>query len=39
MKLIEQSLAELVNRGVVDRATAMEYAIRPSILDKLIGGG
>jgi len=38
MKLLEQSLAELVNRGVVDRATAMEYAIRPSILDKLIGG-
>ena len=37
MKLIEQSLAELVNRGVVDRNVAMEYAIRPSILDKLIG--
>lgn len=37
MKLIEQSLAELVNRGVVDRQVAMEYAIRPSILDKLIG--
>ena len=38
MKLIEQSLAELVNRGVVDRTVAMEYAIRPSVLDKLIGG-
>lgn len=37
MKLIEQSLAELVNRGVVDRQIAMEYAIRPGILDKLIG--
>jgi len=38
MKLVEQSLAELVNQGVVERQVAMEYAIRPSILDKLIGG-
>ena len=38
MKLVEQSLAELVNQGVVDRGVAMEYSIRPSVLDKLIGG-
>lgn len=38
MKLLEQSLADLVNRGVVDRNVAMEYAIRPSVLDKLLGG-
>jgi len=38
MRLIEQSLSELVNRGLVDRTVALEYAIRPSILDKLIGG-
>lgn len=36
MRLLEQSLSELVNRNVVDRAVAMEYAIRPAVLDKLI---
>lgn len=39
MRLIEQSLSELVNRGIVDRQIAMEYAIRPSILEKLLGSG
>lgn len=38
MKLLEHSLAELVNRNVVDRTVALEYAIRPSLLDKLLGG-
>lgn len=38
MKLIENSLAELVNKNVIDRTTALEYAIRPSLLDKLLGG-
>lgn len=38
MKLIENSLAELVNKNIVDRTTALEYAIRPSLLDKLLGG-
>jgi len=37
MKLIENSLAELVNANVIDRATALEYSIRPSLLDKLLG--
>lgn len=36
MKLLEQSLAELVFRNVIDRTVALEYAIRPSILDKLV---
>ncbi len=38
MKLIENSLAELVNKNIVDRNVALEYAIRPSLLDKLLGG-
>ncbi len=38
MRLLENSLAELVNKGVVDRNVAMEYAIRPSLLNKLLGG-
>ncbi len=38
MRLIENSLAELVNKNIVDRTTALEYAIRPSLLDKLLGG-
>ncbi len=38
MRLIENSLADLVNRNIVDRNVAMEYAIRPSLLDKLLGG-
>jgi len=36
MRLLEQNLAELVNRNVIDRSVAMEYAIRPSVLDKMI---
>jgi twitching motility protein PilT len=39
MSLLEQSLANLVNRNVVDRNVALEYAIRPSVLDKMVGGG
>jgi twitching motility protein PilT len=38
MRLIENSLAELVNKNVIDRTVALEYAIRPSLLDKLLGG-
>lgn len=38
MRLIENSLAELVNKNVIDRSSALEYAIRPSLLDKLMGG-
>jgi len=38
MSLLEQNLADLVNKNVVDRAVALEYAIRPSVLDKMIGG-
>lgn len=38
MSLLENSLAELVNKGVVDKNVAMEYAIRPSLLNKLLGG-
>ena len=38
MRLMENSLAELVNKNLVERSTAMEYAIRPSLLDKLLGG-
>lgn len=36
MNLMEHSLAELVNRGLVDRQVAFEYAIRPSVLEKLL---
>jgi twitching motility protein PilT len=36
MRLLEQSLAELINRNVVDRAVAMEHAIRPAVLDKMV---
>ncbi|KKT73347.1 MAG: Type IV pilus retraction protein PilT [Candidatus Collierbacteria bacterium GW2011_GWB1_44_6] len=38
MRLIENSLAELVNKNVIDKTTALEYAIRPTLLDKLLGG-
>ncbi len=38
MKLLENNLAELVNKGVIDSAVALEYAIRPSMLDKMLGG-
>lgn len=37
MSLLEQSLSDLVNRSVIDKTVAMEYAIRPSVLDKLLG--
>ena len=37
MSLLEQSLSELVNKNIVDKIVAMEYAIRPSVLDKLLG--
>lgn len=36
MKLLEQSLSDLINRNVVDRLSALEFAIRPSVLDKMI---
>lgn len=36
MRLLEQSLAELINRNVIDRTTALEYAIRPAVLDKMV---
>ena len=38
MRLLEQSLADLVNKGLVDKNVALEYAIRPSVLSKLLGG-
>jgi len=38
MRLMENSLAELVNKNVVERTVALEHAIRPSILDKMLGG-
>lgn len=38
MRLVENSLAELVNKNIIDRTTALEFAIRPSLLDKLLGG-
>jgi twitching motility protein PilT len=36
MSLLEQNLADLVNRNVVDKTVALEYSIRPSVLDKMI---
>jgi len=36
MSLLEQNLADLINRKVIDRSVAMEYAIRPSVLDKMV---
>lgn len=38
MSLLEQSLSNLVNKGVVDKKVALEYAIRPSVLDKMVTG-
>ncbi len=38
MSLLENSLADLVNKGVVDKNVALEYAIRPNLLSKLLGG-
>jgi twitching motility protein PilT len=37
MFLLETSLADLVNQGLVDKEAARAYAIRPSILARLIG--
>lgn len=37
MYLLENSLAELVNRGVIDSEVARNYAIRPTVLEKLLG--
>lgn len=36
MSLLEQNLAALVNRNVIDKTVAIEYSIRPSVLDKMI---
>lgn len=38
MSLLENSLLEYVNRGIVDKNVALEYAIRPALLNKLLGG-
>jgi twitching motility protein PilT len=38
MSLLENNLADLVNRGIVDKNVALEHAIRPSLLNKLLGG-
>lgn len=38
MSLLENCLADLVSRGIVDKNVALEYAIRPSLLNKLLGG-
>ena len=38
MNLIESSLAELVNQGVVDKDVAMAYSLRPTVLSRLISG-
>jgi twitching motility protein PilT len=37
MYLLESSLADAVNRGLIDRDTAKGYAIRPSVLSRLLG--
>lgn len=36
MSLLEQSLANLINTNVIDRSVALEYAIRPAVLDKMV---
>jgi len=36
MSLLEQSLASLINTNVIDRSVALEYAIRPAVLDKMV---
>ena len=38
MSLLETSLAALVSQGVVDRAVAMNYSLRPTVLSRLISG-
>ena len=37
MHLLETSLAELVNKGIVDSKVAMSYALRPTVLSRLLG--
>jgi len=37
MYILESSLADLVNQGLVDKDMAKTYAIRPSVLARLIG--
>ncbi len=36
MRLFEQSLSDLVNRNIVNRSVALEYAIRPAVFDKMV---
>lgn len=36
MHLLESSLAELVNKGVVDKRVALSYALRPTVLARLM---
>jgi twitching motility protein PilT len=36
MYLLESSLADIVNRGLVDKEVAKGYAIRPSVLERLL---
>lgn len=38
MNLIETSLANLVNQGLVDKTVAMNYSLRPTVLSRLISG-
>ncbi|MBI3954418.1 type IV pilus twitching motility protein PilT [Candidatus Collierbacteria bacterium] len=38
MNLLEVSLANWVNKGVVDSQTALSYANRPAVLSHLLGG-
>lgn len=38
MSLLESSLANLVNQGVVDKVVAMNYSLRPTVLSRLISG-
>ena len=38
MNLMEASLASLVNRGVIEKKIAMEYASRPAVLNRLVSG-
>ncbi len=36
MHLLESSLAELVNKGLVDKQVALNYALRPTVLSRLL---
>ncbi|MBU1199922.1 type IV pilus twitching motility protein PilT [Patescibacteria group bacterium] len=37
MHLLEASLMELVNKGLVDKQVALTYALRPTVLSRLLG--